>query len=153
MALEGCDKSTILTSGRDSIESCSRCKPGYYEVRASGAEYDKFANIATDTFVHFCYPIKDKLQRVHFVASYSSTEYNDLLDPYFEVDMGLTAENPIYSLQGVLKDYQGDEAFYSKVRGSAEVIVEIYLMKGVHHYITCLDSEELQNWAPFVDNP
>lgn len=100
VALEGCDKSSIITSGRFSQESCERCSPGYYEVAQEGDQYSIFTNEDSGTYVYFCYPVRDKLKRSHFLAPFDSVLADDKLDPYADgADDGLTVDNPAYSLQ------------------------------------------------------
>ena len=49
-----------------------------------------------------------------------------------------------------MQDFLGTKTA-SAVNAANEVIVKIYLLKGVHHYITCTDTNEVE-WSPLEES-
>ena len=63
-----------------------------------------------------------------------------------ESNSGLSMVNPSYALQQVMYNFLGSNT-ESTVSSATEVVVKIYLMKGVHHYISCTDVDDV-DWTP-----
>ena len=49
-----------------------------------------------------------------------------------------------------MQDFLGTKTA-SAVNAANEVIVKIYLLKGVHYYITCTDTNEVE-WSPLEES-
>ena len=73
----------------------------------------------------------------YFVAPFDSIDMTDAM-------LGMTPDgsswnNPFLQIQHALYHFQGD---HNDISGAFEANVQVFLMKGVHHYITCLDWDE-----------
>ena len=137
VGIEGCDKSNKLVINRVWVENCLRCQPGYYL-----SENPSYAGNG----VYRCSPQNVKMAINYFVNSFDQTNMID--DMLGMTPDGSSWNSPFLQIQHALYNFQGD---HNTISGAFEANVSIFLMKGIHHYITCLDWDETSTMNSYFD--
>lgn len=62
---------------------------------------------------------------------------------------GSSWNSPFLQIQHALYNFQGN---HNTISGAFEANVQVFLMKGIHHYITCLDWDETATMNSYMDD-
>jgi len=96
---------------------------------------------------YFCYPRNNKARIVHYLAPFDSLQHD--ATKLFPSQTTSSPETPFYSLQLILNRVLNPNDNTDPAR---EALVQIFVFKGVHHFIQCLDVSAIKMGTVYICN-